>query len=113
MQEFCGAGCQSILEKMKLKLLGQRHDEVLIKTDLRYKHYRMNTALILKMAYYSGKKFGKTGGVRYYQILIPRQLVNQVLPSLHEEFRKHPGIAKTEIAHRENYHFPKMAQKIR
>ena len=62
----------------------------------------METAEILKMAYCSGNFFGETGSVKYYQLLIPKQLVNQALRSLHGEFGKHPGIAKTNIAYGEN-----------
>ena len=55
----------------------------------------------------------KTGSVKYYQILIRKQLVNEVLCSLHGEFGKHPGIAKTRSAYRDKKYFPKMAQLIR
>ena len=58
------------------------------------------------------KYFGETGSVRNYQILIPKQLVNEVLRSLHGEFGKHPGISKTIDAYREKYDFPKKAQLI-
>ena len=59
------------------------------------------------------KYFGETGNVKYYQILIPKQLVKEVLRSLHGEFGKHPGIFKTKIACREKHYFPKMAQLFR
>ena len=59
------------------------------------------------------KYFGETGSVKYYQILIPKQLVKEVLRSLHGEVGRHPGISKTIIACREKYYFPKMAQLIR
>ena len=59
------------------------------------------------------KNFGETGSVKYYQILIPKQLDIEVLRSLHGEFGNHPGISKTILAYRENYYFPKIAQLIR
>ena len=59
------------------------------------------------------KYFGQTGIIKYYQILFPKQLVNEVLRSLHGKFGKHPGISKTKIAYREKYYFPKLAQLIR
>ena len=65
------------------------------------------------MAYCSEKKIEKTGGFKDYQIFIPKHLVKEVLCSLHGEFGKHPGIAKTKIVYREKYYFPKMAQLIR
>ena len=103
-----------VLKNLKLKILGQPFDEVLIMTDSRYKNYKANEdRLILKDGLLYRKYFGETGSVKYYQILIPKQLVKEVLRSLHGEFGKHPGIFKTIIACREKYYFPKMAQLIR
>ena len=93
-----------VLKNMKLKILGQPHDEVLMKTDSRYKNYRANEdRIILKDGLMLRKYFGETGSLKYYQILIPKQLVNEILRSLHGEFGKHPGISKTIIASREKY----------
>ena len=73
-----------VLKNMKLKILGQPHDEVLIMTDSRYKNYKANEdRIILKDGLLFKKHFGETGYVKYYQILIPKQLVNDVLRSLH------------------------------
>ena len=103
-----------MLKNLKLKILGQPFDEVLIMTDSRYKNYKANEErIILQDGLLYRKYFGETGSVKYYQILIPKQLVKEVLRSLHGEFGKHPGIFKTIIACREKYYFPKMAQLIR
>ena len=103
-----------VLKNMKLKILGQPHDEVLLMTDSRYKNYKANEdRIILKDGLLFRKNFGETGSVKYYQILIPKQLVNEFLRSLQGEFGKHPGISKTINAKREKYCFPKMAQLIR
>ena len=53
------------------------------------------------------KYSAETGSVKSYQIPMPKQLVNKVLYSWHGEFGKHPGVAKTIIAYREDYYFPK------
>ena len=99
-----------VLKNMKLKILGQPHDEVLIVTDSRYKNYKANEVrIILQDGLLYRKYFGETGSVKYYQILIPKQLVNDVLRNLHGEFGRHPGISKTIIAYRERNYFPKMA----
>ena len=83
-------------------------------TDSRYKNYKANQdRIIVKDGLLFRKYFGETGSVKYYQILIPKQLVTEVLRCLHGEFGKHPGIYKTIIANREKYYFPKMAQLIR
>ena len=103
-----------VLKKMKLKILGQPYDEVLIMTDSRYKNYKANEdRIILKDGLLFRKYFGETGRVRYYHILIPKQLIKEVIRSLHGEFGKHPGIYKTIVAYREKYYFPKIAQLIR
>ena len=87
---------------MKLKILGQPHEEALMTTHSRYKHYQANEDRIFpKDGPLFRKNFGETGGVKHYQILIPNQLVNEVLRSVHAEFGKHLGIAKTIIAYRE------------
>ena len=79
-----------VLQNMKLKVVGEPHDEVLFRTDSRYKHYKANEdRLILKVSLVLTKDFGKRGSVKYYQILNPKQLVKEVLRSLHGEFGKH------------------------
>ena len=91
-----------VLKNMKLKILGQRHEEVLKMKDSRFKHYKANEdRIILKNSQQFRKQFGETCSVKYYQILNPKQLVNEVLRSLHGEFGKHPGIAKTITAYME------------
>ena len=103
-----------VLKNLKLKILGQPYDDVLLTTDRRFTHYKANDDRnILKAGLLLRKYYGDTGSVKYYQNLIPKQLFNEVLRSLHGDFGKHPGITKTIIAHRENYYYPKMAQSIR
>ena len=91
-----------VLKKMELKILYHPHDEVLMMTELRYKHYKaIEDRLILKDGPLFRNYFGETGSVKYYQILIPKRIANQVLRILLGEFRKHPGNAKTIIAYSE------------
>ena len=85
-----GKDVDLVLKNMKLKIQGQPHDAVPITTDSRYKHYKANEDGLLFR-----KFFEETGSVKYKQILIPKQLVKEVLCSLHGEFEKHPGITKT------------------
>ena len=54
-----------VLKNMKLKILGQPHDEVLITTESRYKHYKANEdRKILKLGLMFKKYFGETGSVQ-------------------------------------------------
>ena len=92
-----------VLKNLKLKILGQPQDDVLLTTDRRFKHYKENEDRItLEDGLLFRKYYGETGSVKYYQILIPKQLVNEVLRNLHGEFGKHPGITKTIIAYKKS-----------
>ena len=103
-----------VLRNLKLKKLGQPYDDVLLTTDRRFTHYKANEdRIILKDGLLLRKYYGDTGSVKNHQILIPKQLINEVLRSLHGEFGKHHGITKTIIAYRGKYYYPKMAQLIR
>ena len=67
-----------VLKNMKLKILDQPYDEVLIMTDSRNKNYKTNEdRIILKDGLLFRKYFGETGAVKYYQTLIPKQLVEE------------------------------------
>ena len=102
------------LKNLKLKRIGQPNDDVLLKTDRRFKHYKANEdRIILKDGLLFRKYYRETGSVKYYQNLIPKQLVIEVLRSFHGEFGKHPGFTKTKIAYGEKYYYPNMAQLFR
>ena len=103
-----------VLKNPKLKILGQAHDDVLLTTDTRFKHNKANEdRFILKDGLLLRQYCGETGSVKFYQILILKHLVNEVLRSLHGEFGKHPGVTKTIIAYIEKYYYPNMAQLFR
>ena len=89
-----------VLKNLKLKILGQPHNDVLLATDRRFKHFKANEdRIIFKDGLLFQKYYGETGSVKYYQIFIPKQLVNEVLRILHGDFGEHPGITKTIIAY--------------
>ena len=90
-----------VLKNLKLKILGQPHDDVLLTTDSRFKHYKANEdRIILRERLLFRKNNGKIDNSKDYQILIAKQLVNEVLRSLHGAFGKHLGITKTIIAYK-------------
>ena len=67
-----------VLKNMKLKILGQPYDEVLIMTDSRYKNYKANEdRIILKDGLLFRKFFGEPGSVQDYQILIPKHYLKK------------------------------------
>ena len=101
------------MKNIKLKILGQPNDEVLLTTDRRFEHYKSNEdRIIFKDGLLFRKCYEGTGSVKYYQILKSKQLVSVVLRSLHGKFVKQLGITETKIASREKYDYPNMAQLI-
>ena len=73
-----------VLKNLKLKMLGHPHDDALLSSDRRFIHYKANEdSNILKDGLLFRKYYGETGSVKYYQILIPKQLVNEVHRNLH------------------------------
>ena len=95
-----------VLKNMKLKIFGKPHDEVLMMTDSRYKNYKANEDRIIRKDGLSFRNcFRETSNVKYYQIFNPKQLVIEILRSLHGEFGKHREISKTIDAHREKIIF--------
>ena len=56
-----------VLKNIKLKILGQPHDYVLLTTDRRFKDYKANEdRIILKVGLLFRIYYGETGSVRYY-----------------------------------------------
>ena len=85
---------QSCFEENETDISRPTTWRILMTTYSRYKHYKANEdRIILKDGLMFRKYFGATGSVKYYQLLFPKQLVNDILLSLHGEFGKHPGTA--------------------
>ena len=62
-----------VLKNLKLKIFGQPHDDVLLTTDRRFKHYKANEdRIILKDGLLFRRYYEQTGSVKYYQNLIPK-----------------------------------------
>ena len=103
-----------VLENSKLKNLVQPHNEFLIKTNSRFKHYKGNEdRIILKDDLLFRICYGKTGSVKFCQVLISKHLVNEVLRNLHGELGRHPGVTKTKVCYRQKYYYSKIAQLIK
>ena len=83
------------MRNQKLKIPGQLYDEALLTTDRRYKLYEANDSdFNLEDSLLSRKTYSETGRVKKYQNFIPKQLVDDVLRSLHADFGKHPESPK-------------------
>ena len=102
-----------VIRKMKLKIIEQPYDDVLITTDSRYKHYRANEERKIRNDNLLLRKFlGETGSVKHFQTLIPKQLDIELLHSLHGKFGKKPGNYQHKKCLQRNILFHKDAQLI-
>ena len=59
------------------------------------------------------KYYGEDGSVTHNQIIIPKDLVPELLSTLHGKTHKHPGITKMIQECRAKYYIPGLAHKIR
>ena len=59
-----------------------------------------------------GKNYGETCSVKYYRVLTPKQLVDQVFGNLHIEFGRPPGDSKTLFAYNGKYYYKNKSQLI-
>ena len=93
------------LKNLKLRKLGRSYEEMLLTTGRRYKHYKaIEDRIVLRYDRLFQKRYGKTGSVKYYQVLMPEHLVDEVLKFLQGDFSRLLGITKTEMAYKEIYH---------
>ena len=89
-----------------LKVRDLANHEVLLTMFRRIKHYKANDGRIfLEDGLFFRKNYGKGGNVKYYRISIPKQVVDEVLRSLHGEFGKQPGINNAIIVYREKNYY--------
>ena len=94
-----GKRFQSNFARLKTPNIGQPFEEVPLTADQPFKHYTANEGrVVLKDGLLFRINYGETSNIKYYQVLIPKQLVEQVLRSLQGKFGKQPGITKTIIA---------------
>ena len=102
-----------VLRNLKLKILKEPYDTQLLNDDPRAaKYLTQDDRIIIKDGLLYRQYFGDTGKVKYLQVLLPQQLVDEFIQYHHGKFGKHPGIAKTIQQCREKYYFPGLAARI-
>ena len=74
---------------------GNPFDENDLASDYRYHHYLQNiTRIEIKQEVLTRKYYTDTGTTSHYQILLPTQLLKELLQALHGHNSNHPGITK-------------------
>ena len=104
----------AVLQQLKAKILHEEYSEKVLQQDARYRHYANNLeGIVVKEEILTRQYFDETGNVKYYQILLPQDLLQEFLQSLHGTAHKHPGISKTLQEIRQRYCYPRMAKYVR
>ena len=104
----------AVLQHLKAKLLHEEYSENLLQQDARYRHYATNLERIArKDEILTLQYFDETGNVKYHQILLPQDLLQELLQSLHGTTHKHPGISKMLQEIRQRYYYPSMVKHVK
>ena len=103
-----------VLRNMREKIEGNPFDENELASDYGYQHYLHNiTRLEIKQEVLTRKHYTDTGTISHYQILLPIQLLEELLQALHGHNSNHPGITKMIQEARQKNYYPCMAKYIK
>ena len=103
-----------VLRNLRAKIEGEPFDENELASDFRYQHYLQNiTRIEIKHEVLTRKYYTDTGMISHYQILLPIQLLEEILQALHGHNSNHPGITKMIKEARQKYYYPCMAKYIK
>ena len=103
-----------VLRNLRAKIEGNPFDENDLASDYRYQHYLQNiTRSEIKQEVLTRKYYTETGTTSHYQILLPTQLLEELLQALHGHNSNHPGITKTIQEVRQKYYYPCVAKYIK
>ena len=103
-----------VLRNLRAKIEGEPFDETQFTQDYRYKHYLQNiTRIEIRQDVLTRRYYNDTGLISHYQILLPKQLLDEFLHALHGHNANHPGITKMIQEARQKYYYPCIAKYIR
>ena len=103
-----------VLCNLRANIQGEPYDETVLTQDYRYKHYLQNIPRIkIRQDILTRRYYNDTGMISHYQILLPRQLLDEFLHALHGHNANHPGITKMIQEARQKYYYPCIAKHIR
>ena len=69
--------------------------------------------IVLKEEIITRQYYDETGQVKYHQVLLPKQLLKELLQALHGTAHKHPGISKMLQEIRQKYYYPGIAKPVK
>ena len=110
-QKFIEQSKDAVLQQLIAKLFHEEYSENVLQQDARYRHYISNLErIVVKEEILTRQYFDETGNVKYHPILLPQDLLQELLQSLHGTAHKHPGISKMLQEIRQRYYCPSMAK---
>ena len=102
-----------VLRNLGTKIEGNHFDENDLAPDYRYQHYLQNiTRIEIKQEVLTRTYHTDTGTTSHYQILLPTQLLEELLQALHGHNSNHPGITKMIQEVGQKYYHPCIAKYI-
>ena len=102
------------LFNFKREMLGLPFDEQFLLNNARYMHYSRNKkSIIIKDDILYRQNYNDIGELNHLQVLLPGQLPEVLLQSLHGTAGKDPGISKTMQEIRQKHYFPSIATYVR
>ena len=102
-----------VSRNLRDKIEGNAFDENDLASDYRYQHYLQNfTRIEIKQEVLTHENYTYTGTTSHYQVLLPAQLLEELLQVLHSHNSNHPGITKMIHEFRQKKYFPCIAKYI-
>ena len=103
-----------VLRNLRAKLEGNPFDENDLASDYRYQHCLQNiTRIEIKQEVLTRRYYTNLGTTSHYQILLPVQLLEELLQVLHGHNSNHPGITKKIQEVRQKYYYSWIAEQIK
>ena len=103
-----------VLRNFRAKIEGEPYEETEFTQDYRYKHYLQNIMRIeMKQDVLTRRYYNDTGIISHYQILLPKQLLDEFVHALHGHNANHRGIPKMIQEARQEHCYPCIAKYIR
>ena len=103
-----------MFKAIKRKLICEEYDKHLVQTDPRANRILVHeNRLIVKDGIIMCKYYGECGQVIHHQILIPEDLITELLKKVHRQMGKHSGITKMIQKCRSKNSYPGLTKRIK
>ena len=96
-----------VLRNLRARSEGESYDETEFTQDYRYKRYlQIIPRIEIRQDVLTRRYYNDTGMISHYQVLLPKQLLDEFLHALHGHNANHPEITKMIQEGRQKYYYP-------